>query len=59
MGKPAGPQFLQASFPQFNDVGATLNRPIYLPGEFLSSIPLVLRTEGIWQDRTPFNTTDV
>jgi hypothetical protein len=59
VGKPGGPQFLQASFPQFNDVGATLNRPIYLPGEFLSSVPLVLRTEGIWQDRTPFNTTDV
>ena len=59
IGNPGGPQFLQASFPQFNDIGATLNRPIYLPGEILSSVPIVLRTEAIFQDRTPFNTTDV
>lgn len=59
VGSPATGQFLQASFPQFNDLGATLNRPIYLPGELLSSIPIVLRTEGMWQDRTPFNTTDL
>ena len=52
-------QFLQVSFPQFNDIGATLNRPIYLPGQLLSSVPIVLRTEAVWQDRTPFNTTDV
>jgi hypothetical protein len=58
-GSPSTGQYLQCFFPQFNDVGATLNRPIYLPGEFLSQIPLVLRTEGMWQDRTPFNTTDV
>ena len=58
-GSPSTGQYLQAYFPQFNDVGATLNRPIYLPGEILSAVPLVLRTEGIWQDRTPFNTTDV
>ena len=59
VGNPGGPQFLQASFPQFNDIGATLNRPIYLPGELLSSVPIVLRTEAIFQDRTPFNTTDI
>jgi hypothetical protein len=59
IGNPGGPQFLQTSFPQFNDIGATLNRPIYLPGEILSSVPIVLRTEAIFQDRTPFNTTDV
>jgi hypothetical protein len=59
IGNAGGPQFLQTSFPQFNDIGATLNRPIYLPGEFLSSVPIVLRTEAIFQDRTPFNTTDV
>ena len=58
-GNPGGPQFLQVSFPQFNDIGVTLNRPIYLPGQFLSSVPIVLRTEAVWQDRTPFNTTDV
>jgi hypothetical protein len=59
VGAPGQRQFLQFGFPQFNDIGVTLNRPIYLPGEFLSNIPLVLRTEAVWQDRTPFNTTDV
>ena len=59
VGTPATGQYLQFGFPQFNDIGATLNRPIYLPGQFLSSLPLVLRTEAVWQDRTPFNTTDV
>jgi Protein of unknown function (DUF1302) len=59
VGNAGGPQFLQTSFPQFNDIGATLNRPIYLPGEILSSVPIVLRTEAIFQDRTPFNTTDI
>ena len=59
VGSPSTGQFLQVSFPQFNDIGVTLNRPIYLPGAFLSSVPFVLRTEAIWQDRTPFNTTDV
>ena len=58
-GNPSTGQFLQFGFPQFNDIGVTLNRPIYLPGEFLASVPLVLRTEAVWQDRTPFNTTDV
>jgi len=59
VGNPGQPQYIQISYPQFNDLGATLNRPIYLPGNILSNVPLVLRTEGIWQDRTPFNTTDV
>ncbi len=58
-GNPSTGQYLQAYFPQFNDIGATLNRPIYLPGSTLSAIPLVLRTEGMFQDRTPLNTTDV
>jgi hypothetical protein len=59
VGAPGQRQFLQVSFPQFNDIGVTLNRPIYLPGALLSGVPLVLRTEAVWQDRTPFNTTDV
>jgi hypothetical protein len=59
VGAPGQRQFLQVSFPQFNDIGVTLNRPIYLPGAFLSGVPLVFRTEAVWQDRTPFNTTDV
>lgn len=57
VGNPTTGQYLQAYFPQFNDIGVTLNRPLYLPG-FLSAVPFVLRTEGVWQDRTPFNTTD-
>jgi uncharacterized protein DUF1302 len=59
VGSPSTGQFIQFGFPQFNDIGVTLNRPIYLPGQFLSSVPIVLRTEAVWQDRTPFNTTDV
>jgi hypothetical protein len=59
VGSPTTGQFVQIGFPQFNDIGVTLNRPIYLPGQFLSSVPIVLRTEAVFQDRTPFNTTDV
>ncbi len=55
-GNVATGQHLQFRYPQFNDVGVTINRPIYLAGETLSSVPLVLRSEGVWQDRTPFNT---
>jgi hypothetical protein len=58
-GTPSTGQTFQHRYPTLNDVGATLNRPIYLPGEFLSGIPLVARTEAVWQDRTPFNTLDV
>jgi len=58
-GNAGGPQYLQARFPDFNDIGATLNRPIYLPGAILSNVPFVLRTEGMFQDRTPINTTDM
>ena len=59
VGSPSTGEFLQFGFPQFNDIGVTLNRPIYLPGSLLSSVPMVLRTEAVWQDRTPLNTTDV
>ena len=59
VGSPSTGEFLQFGFPQFNDIGVTLNRPIYLPGNVLSSVPIVLRTEAVWQDRTPLNTTDV
>ena len=51
-------QNFQARFPQLNDIGLTANRPIYLPGRTLSNLPLVLRTEGVWQDRTPFQSQD-
>jgi hypothetical protein len=58
-GTPQSGQILQHRYPQLNDIGLTMNRPIYLPGQTLGGIPLVLRTEGVWQDRTPFNTIDV
>lgn len=57
-GSPGG-QFLQNRYPQLNDIGVTMNRPIYLPTNTLSDIPFVLRTEAVWQDRTPFNTINV
>ena len=57
-GTPASGQNLQFRYPELNDLGATINRPIYLGGEALAALPLVLRSEGVWQDRTPFNTTN-
>jgi hypothetical protein len=56
IGQMLAGQNLQFQYPEFNDLGATVNRPIYLEGNILSSVPLVLRSEGVWQDRTPFNT---
>jgi hypothetical protein len=56
IGRAPEGQTLQFQYPELNDLGLTLSRPIYLRGEKLSSVPLVLRTEGLWQDRTPFNT---
>ncbi len=47
-------QTFQIRYPQLNDIGITANRPIYLPSPTLSNIPFVIRTEGLWQDRTPF-----
>jgi hypothetical protein len=52
-------QALQMQYPQLNDIGITANRPIYLESAILSGLPLVLRSEAVWQDRTPFNTTDL
>ena len=56
IGNASSGQNFQFRYPELNDLGVTLNRPIYLGGEMLSGLPLVLRTEGVWQDRTPFNT---
>jgi hypothetical protein len=58
IGRPPARQNLQYQYPELNDLGATLNRPIYLSGETWSSVPLVLRSEFVWQDRTPFNTVN-
>ena len=58
-GTPPSGQSLESRYPQLNDVGATVNSPIYLPGDLFASIPFVLRAEGVWQDRTPFNTVNV
>ncbi|MGH7838942.1 MAG: hypothetical protein ACREQC_14115, partial [Candidatus Binataceae bacterium] len=55
-GTPRAGQSLQFRYPALSDLGATINRPIYLGGERLADVPLVLRSEGVWQDRTPFNT---
>ncbi|MBV9182494.1 MAG: hypothetical protein JO356_14380 [Acidobacteria bacterium] len=55
-GNPASGQLLQMRYPQLNDIGVTLNRPVYLAPILLSDFPFVLRSEAVWQDRTPFNT---
>ena len=57
-GVAPGTQNLQFRYPQMNDLGATINRPIYFSDETLSGVPLVMRGEAVWQDRTPFNTLD-
>jgi hypothetical protein len=49
-------QTLQFRYPQINDIGATMNRPLYFNCSLLAEVPLVLRSEAIWQDRSPFNT---
>jgi len=59
VGTPATGQTFQHRYPTLNDLGLTLNRPIYLPGKFLAEVPLVARTEAVWQDRTPFNTINI
>jgi hypothetical protein len=59
VGNEASGQNFQFLYPELNDIGVTLNRPLYLSGEPLSALPLVLRTEMVWQDRTPFNTLNI
>jgi hypothetical protein len=59
VGDPRTGQSFQQRYPMFDDIGVTLNRPIYLPGRLLSEIPLVARTEAVWQNRTPFNTVNI
>jgi hypothetical protein len=49
-------QTLQMRYPQLNDVGVTINRPLYLEPMLLSDLPFVLRSEAVWQDHAPFNT---
>ena len=56
IGTAASGQNLQFRYPDFNDVGATINRPLYIPIETFAEVPLVLRSEAAWQDHTPFNT---
>lgn len=50
IGHPAENKISNSSTLSSTTLGRTLNRPIYLFGETLSSILLVLRTEGLWQD---------
>lgn len=49
-------QSLQLHYPQINDIGVTMNRPIYIESAPLFEVPFVLRGEAVWQDRAPFNT---
>jgi hypothetical protein len=56
VGTRQSAQTLQQRYPQLNDVGATMNRPIYLEPGLLAEFPFVVRSELVWQDRTPFNT---
>ncbi len=58
-GMPESAQALQFRYPQLNDIGVTMNRPIYLAPTLLSELPFVIRSEAIWQDRTPFNTINL
>jgi hypothetical protein len=55
-GTPQSAQTLQLRYPHVNDIGVTMNRPLYLHPVLLSDLPFVLRSEAVWQDRTPFNT---
>lgn len=41
-------------YPQLNDLGFTANMPINIPGQLGAMFPFVLRSEGVWQDHTPF-----
>jgi hypothetical protein len=41
-------------YPQLNDIGYTANMPINIPGQLGSMFPFVLRSEGVFQDHTPF-----
>lgn len=41
-------------YPQLNDLGFTGNMPINIPGQLGAMFPFVLRSEGVWQDHTPF-----
>jgi len=58
-GTPESAQTLQLHYPQFNDLGLTMNRPVYLTPVLLADLPFVLRSEAVWQDRTPFDTTNL
>jgi hypothetical protein len=58
-GTSESDQTFQLRYPQLNDLGVTMNRPIYLQPVLLSDVPFVLRTEAVWQDRTPFNTINL
>src|SRR4029077_5634208 len=59
VGSPTTGQTLQHRYPEMNDIGVTMNRPIYLPAGRFSRPPFVIRAEAVWQDRTPFNTINV
>ncbi len=59
VGTGASGQNLQFRYPDFNDFGATINRPLYIPVQAFAEVPLVVRSEAAWQDHTPFNTLNL
>jgi len=52
-------QFISNRFPHYDDLGISGNSPLYLPGKIGQLLPFVVRGEGVWQDSTPINTTDL
>ena len=42
-------------YPEYQGAGFTANRPLYLPG-FMSGLPLVARTEVMYQNHMPYST---
>ncbi len=45
-------------YPQYQAVGVTANRPIYLPGS-LAQLPFVIRAEALYKNHDAFNTLDI
>jgi hypothetical protein len=56
---PVAPGFFERRvnliYPQYQAIGFTLNRPLYLPGA-LAQLPLVIRAETLYKNHDGFNT---
>jgi hypothetical protein len=49
---------IDSFYPQYQSLGVTLNRPIYLPGA-LAQLPFVIRAETFYKNHDAFNTLAV